>query len=418
MPQIIVERAEGSLIDRFRSYKVVIDGEFRGMIRPKECWSFAVDPGTHTVTFHIDYYRSPALRLVVFNRTRVVCRSSAAHAFGMLNYITTNSWITVIEEDDVSTFETPHPKEVDQDEAVQPARPGRFFGQPKPEPKTKLHGSLRLSHPKMTEAAKARRLVELDLRDAVATNALELRYEPQIDLLTRRITGFEALLRWRHPVHGKMPAADFVPLAEKLGLGPAIARHVVQTACREAARWSPAVRVSINLSASQLDDDSLLPIVAATLVAEKVDPSRLVIEVEESVITNGTAANLATLHALREAGIGIAINDFKHGFDLAYGAGERAFNRVKLSPKLISDLGDAADRRAAVHSALRLCEAANIPCCAVGVETKEDLAILLADNCLEAQGRVFGPVLAPRDIPDALGRMNPIEPGNAMIEAA
>jgi EAL domain-containing protein (putative c-di-GMP-specific phosphodiesterase class I) len=415
MPHIIVERAEGSLIDRFRPYKVVIDGEFRGMIRPKECWSFAVDPGTRTVTFHIDHFRSPPLRVVVFNRTRLLCRSSAAHAFGMLNYLTSNAWITVIEEDDASSFEAPHPTEIVPEEPL-PKRTTRLFG--KTEPKPKVHGALRLSDPKMSDAARARRLVELDLRDAVATNALELRYEPQIDLASRRIAGFEALLRWRHPVHGKMPAADFVPLAEKLGLGPAIARQVLQMACREAARWSPAVRVSINLSAAQLEDQSLLPIVTATLAAEKVDATRFVVEVEESVITHGTADNLATLQALRELGVRVAINDFKHGFDLAYGAGTRPFDAVKLSPSLVTDLGDAADRRAAVHSALRLCESANIPCCAVGVETREDLAILLADNCREAQGRVFGPALAPRDISEALGRMNPVQPGGAMIGVA
>jgi len=215
-----------------------------------------------------------------------------------------------------------------------------------------------------------------------------------------------------------MPAADFVPLAERLGLGPAIARHVLQLACREAARWSPGVRVSINLSAGQLDDEALLPVVMATLTAERVEPPRLVIEVEESVMTHGSAASLATLHAWREIGVGIAINDFKHGFDLAQGAGGRPFDRVKLSPSLVTDLAEAADRRAAVRSALQLCAGANIPCCAVGVETKDDLAMLLADNCREAQGRVFGPALAPRDIPDALGRMNPVNPGSAMIDAA
>jgi len=413
MPQIIVERTEGSLIDRFRPYKVVVDGEFRGMIRPEECWSFSVDPGTHTVTFHIDYYRSPPLRLVVFNRTRVVCRSSAALAFGLPSLLTPSSWITVIEEDDVSTLGTPHPTDVVHEDAPQKGRRFPFLRQSKPKP----HGSLRLSHPKMSEAEKARQLVELDLRDAVAMKALELRYEPQIDLATRRITGFEALLRWRHPVHGKMPAADFVPLAEQLGLGPAIARHVLELACHEASRWSPGVRVSINLSAGQLEDPALLPIVAATLAAEKLDPSRLAIEVAESVIAHGTAAHLATLQAMRGMGIEVAINDFRHGFDLTHGTGGRPFDKVKLCPSLISDLGDAADRRAAVHRALLLCRSANIPCCAVGVETREDLALLMADHCREAQGRVFGPALAPRDIPDALGRMNPIESDTASAHA-
>src|SRR5271170_4596874 len=109
MPQIIVERLEGSLADRFRRHKVIIDGQLRGSIRALEKWSFEVAAGTHTVSFQIDFYHSPPTKVLVVNRTRLVCRSSVAHALGLTAVFSPGTWIAVHEEDDVHTIETPYP---------------------------------------------------------------------------------------------------------------------------------------------------------------------------------------------------------------------------------------------------------------------------------------------------------------------
>ena len=109
MPQIIVERLEGSLADRFRRHKVIIDGQIRGSIRALEKWSFEVAAGTHTVSFQVDFYHSPPIKVLVVNRTRLVCRSSVAHALGLSALFSPGSWISVHEEDNVQTIETPYP---------------------------------------------------------------------------------------------------------------------------------------------------------------------------------------------------------------------------------------------------------------------------------------------------------------------
>ncbi|HTZ71626.1 MAG TPA: EAL domain-containing protein [Acetobacteraceae bacterium] len=403
MPQIIIERAEGSLADRFRSYKVIIDGQYRGNIRQKEKWSFEVAAGSHTVSFRIDYYCSPALKVVVANRTRLLCKSSLAHALGMLAVFSPTSWITLHEEDEAAADEAPYPGDVNWQQLAK-----ETASQPAPGAKSKkvLPGALRLSDHKMDEATRARRTLELDLREAVTAGALEIRYEPQVDLGTKRVVAFEALLRWRHPVLGKVPAADFVPMAENLGLIGAIGKQVLDAACHEAASWPEDVSVAVNVSPGQIKDGALGAIVAAALQSSGIAPHRLILEVAEFIGMKADGAQAAELQALRQIGVRIGINDFGVIPSSLRRNAEGAFDVVKISRLLVSGLSQSNDRLATVREVINFCAVRRVPCCAVGVESREDLTLLTDEQCAMAQGQFFGPALAAREIPGLLARMN------------
>jgi len=407
MAQIMIERGEGSVMDRLRPYKVVIDGQYRGSIRQKEKWSFDVAAGTHEVSFRVEPYRSQPVRVAVATRTRLVCESAAERAFGMLGVFSPGSWISVHEADPVETLETPYPTTLFGDAGVSDLEPpAPRCAAPGPEPQ-KPHGSLCLSGPKMDPETRARRLLELDLQEAVAARKLEIRYKPQIDLATRRITTLEALLHWRHPVHGKIPATDFVPLAEDLGLICQVGQEVLDEACREAATWPEEVRVSVNVRGGQLADAALPAIVAAALESAGLQPARLVLEVSQAVAMNGVAA----LQALRNTGVRIAIDDCGATGPVQRGlsallAGS-VIDEIKIHRSLVSGLGDSGERLRAVRDAIGLCASLGIPCCAVGVESKEDMEILRAENCPQVQGHLFGSALAAHDVAGVLARWNP-----------
>jgi EAL domain-containing protein (putative c-di-GMP-specific phosphodiesterase class I) len=415
MPQIVIEREEGSLADRLRPYKVIIDGHYRGTIRNKEKWAFAVPAGTHTVSFRIDYYCSPPLKVVVVNRTRLMCRSSVAHAFGLMALFAPSSWISVREEDEAAAIETQYPEDVPVPAtAKKPAEPRRLWRSRRNKAGSEF--SFRLSGPKTDPSVQASRLLEMDLREAVASRAFDVYYEPQINLLTNKVAAFEALLRWQHPVRGLVPAREFIKIAERLGLIEAIGQQVLEEACQEASHWPEEVRLSVNVSEHQLIDSAWPAIVEAALTKAGLHPSRLELEVSASVALRGNAQAMAGLWALREAGVRIAIDVFgAEGLQLA-DRQSLAFDKAKIRRTLTK--ASDAESAATVAAILKLCAQRNITSCAVGVETPEQLTRVISGHCQQAQGHLFGQALAARDIPGALARLNLGDwaPGKATLQ--
>jgi PAS domain S-box-containing protein/diguanylate cyclase (GGDEF)-like protein len=406
MSQIVIERGAGSLADRFRPYRVIINGEYRGTIRQKEKWAFAVPPGVHTVHLRIDLYCSPPIRVAVVNRTRLVCRSSVAHALGLLALFSPSSWITVREEDDGSDSELYYAGDVP---VTAPPRPrGGIFRRrvAKRAVSAAREPAYRLAGPTTDESTQARRLLELDLREAVATHALDVQYEPQIDLVTQRVVAFEALLRWRHPVRGVVPPSAFVPVAEDLGLIGAISKAMLEQACAEAATWPDDIRVSVNLSDRQFADGALPAIVAAALERAGLPSARLELEVAEGTVMEQSAQTIAACRALRQAGVRIAVDGFGVGYAALSYVPDTTFDKLKISRAVVRDLGDPEDRLRVVRAAAGLGASLGMTTCAVGVETQEQLAILLSEGCTQAQGRVFGPPLMAREVPGFIARVN------------
>src|SRR5581483_3899875 len=168
--------------------------------------------------------------------------------------------------------------------------------------------------PEMDRQVQARRLLELDLRKALAGDEFELHYQPLFRLDDEQISGFEALLRWRHPTRGMVSPAEFIPLAEETGLIAPLGDWVLREACIQAARWPEHMKIAVNLSPAQFRNRSVVQAVVTALACSGLSPSRLELEITESVLLADTETNLAILHKLRELGVRISMDDFGTGY--------------------------------------------------------------------------------------------------------
>ena len=238
--------------------------------------------------------------------------------------------------------------------------------------------------------ARSRRRRESDLHEAFARGDLALAYQPLIDTRRRDIVGFEALLRWHHPVEGAIPPSDFVPLAEETGLIGPIGAWVLRQACAEASRWEGNLRVAVNLSPVQFRDPGLVAMVREALTLSGLAPQRLELEVTESVLLAASEANVATLHALRDLGVRIAMDDFGTGYSSLSYLQKFPFDTIKIDRSFVARLGEDAHSTAIVRAVIGLGASLGIVTVAEGVETENQWALLRAEGCGEVQGYLFG----------------------------
>ena len=257
-------------------------------------------------------------------------------------------------------------------------------------------GTFRCFEPEMDAWVQARRRRENELREALAREQFSLVYQPLMSAQADRILAFEALLRWHHPEHGPVSPAEFVPLAEETGLIVPIGAWVMQTAFAEAAAWPEAIRLAVTLSPVQFRNRSLVETVRDALAASGLDPRRLELEITESVLLADSAANLATLHALRAMGIRIAMDDFGTGYSSLSYLRSFPFDKIKLDRSFVSQVGENTHCTAIVRAVASLGTSLGIATTAEGVETAEQLAMLRAEGYDEVQGFLFSrPVPAP-----------------------
>ncbi|SFS97391.1 EAL domain-containing protein [Methylobacterium sp. yr668] len=250
-------------------------------------------------------------------------------------------------------------------------------------------GTFRCFEPEMDAWVQARRRRENELREAFARGQFSLVYQPLMDARAGRILAFEALLRWHHPEHGPVSPAEFVPLAEETGLIVPIGAWVMQTAFAEAATWPEAIRLAVNLSPIQFRNRDLVETVRGALSAAGLDPRRLELEITESVLLADSAANLATLHALRAMGIRIAMDDFGTGYSSLGYLRSFPFDKIKLDRSFVSQVGENTHCTAIVRAVASLGTSLGIATTAEGVETAEQLAMLRAEGYDEVQGFLF-----------------------------
>src|SRR5690606_28833587 len=176
--------------------------------------------------------------------------------------------------------------------------------------KADQRGTWRFFEPDMDVRAHARRSLELDLRNALANNSFQVFYQPLFNLKTKRISTCEALLRWPHPLRGMISPAEFIPVAEETGLIVDLGKWVLQEACRTCAQWPAHVRVAVNISASQFRRGGIVGVIRSALAETGLDPSRLEIEITESVLFQDTDATRLALRQIREMGVRISLDDF------------------------------------------------------------------------------------------------------------
>ena len=265
-------------------------------------------------------------------------------------------------------------------------------------------GTYRFFEAAMDARAQARRLLELELRAAIARGEFELHYQPIQDVGSRAVTAAEALVRWNHPLRGTIMPNDFIPLAEQTGLIVPLGDWVLKAACAEAATWSRDVRIAVNVSAVQFKNRHILASVTDALTGSGLPADRLELEITESLLLQDSEATLATLHALRDMGVRISMDDFGTGYSSLSYLRSFPFDKIKIDQSFIHELATRDDAMAIVRAITALGRSLGIATTAEGVETKEQLAMLQSEGCTEAQGYLFSPPRPARDIERLVGR--------------
>ena len=248
----------------------------------------------------------------------------------------------------------------------------------------------RFFEPAMDAAAAERRGLEGDLRRAIAADELTLYYQPQVSTESGVLTGFEALVRWMHPVRGLISPASFIPLAEESGLIVALGEWVLRTACHEAARWTGNLKVAVNLSPRQFHQADLPERVLAILAETGLSPTRLELEITESVIINDMAHALGILRRLKAFGISIAMDDFGTGYSSLATLQAFPFDKIKIDRSFVGRVEDNAGAAVIVRAVLGLGRSLGMGVVAEGVETRAQLRFLTEEACDEVQGYLLG----------------------------
>jgi len=242
----------------------------------------------------------------------------------------------------------------------------------------------------MEEAVQQRRALELDLREALALRQFELNYQPLVDLHTGRVTTCEALMRWKHPIRGNVPPSVFIPVAEETGLIIAIGEWALQRACTEAATWPHGVKVAVNLSPVQFRDRGLALQVVTALAKSGLTPQRLELEVTERLLLEDNDGTLAIMQQLNNLGVGLSLDDFGTGYSSLNYLRKFPFHKIKIDQSFISDIGDERGVKAIISAVASLGAGLDKTVVAEGIETEEQMKLVVANGCHEGQGYLFG----------------------------
>ncbi|MGI4942497.1 MAG: putative bifunctional diguanylate cyclase/phosphodiesterase, partial [Janthinobacterium lividum] len=266
--------------------------------------------------------------------------------------------------------------------------------------KAEGRGAWRFFDPGMDAEIQQRRLMETDLRRAVANGQFVVYYQPLVDARTRAPTGFEALMRWQHPERGLVSPAEFIPLAEKMGLILGMGAWALVQACTDAAGWPEHLKVAVNLSPMQFLGGRLVEEVEQALATSGLAASRLELEITESVLLQDNDANLGVLHRLRVLGVRISMDDFGTGYSSLSYLRRFPFDKIKIDQSFVRNLEQERGSIEIVRAVVGLGKALGMDVLAEGVETLEQLAILQTEGCNELQGYLFG---RPQPVQDVMG---------------
>jgi diguanylate cyclase (GGDEF)-like protein len=250
----------------------------------------------------------------------------------------------------------------------------------------------------MDSLARERRALEFDLRYALEGDELELSYQPLVGAEDNKPVGFEALLRWNHPIRGKISPAEFVPIAESTGLIKSIGEWVIREACRVAATWPDHLTVAVNLSAPQFNKDRIVDIVASALAQSGLRPNRLELEITESLLIDRPDEAIATLLRLKELGVSIAMDDFGTGYSSLSYLLKFPFDKIKIDKSFISAINTDKAACDVLRTIGALGKSLNVRITAEGVETAEQAEFLRAIACDQLQGFFFAKPLHVNEV--------------------
>jgi len=267
----------------------------------------------------------------------------------------------------------------------------------------------------MNERMQAHSKLEQDLQKALANGEFELFYQPIIKLEDNKISSFEALLRWHHPERGLVSPAEFIPVAEEMGLIIPLGEWIVRTACAEAATWPDDIGVAVNISAVQLTSKNLVNVIVGAIATTGLKPNRLELEITESVLMQNTFANLAILKSLHELGVRFAMDDFGTGYSSLGYLMSFPFHKIKIDRCFTSALTEKVESHAIVRAITDLGRSLKLQITAEGVETAQQLEQVRMLGCTNAQGYLFS---QPRPAAEILQFFTPHVEGKASLMVA
>jgi EAL domain-containing protein (putative c-di-GMP-specific phosphodiesterase class I) len=241
----------------------------------------------------------------------------------------------------------------------------------------------------MDAVVQTRRSLERDMRTSLAQGGFELYYQPLVNLQTKRVTAFEALMRWNHRDRGAVPPSEFIPVAEDMGLIIQLGEWALRQACAEAVEWPEEIRVSVNLSPLQFSKGNLVSTVVSALASSGLPASRLELEITESVLLEKSERNIAILNQLRELGARISMDDFGTGYSSIGYLRSFPFDKIKIDQSFVRDLLVDEGSLAIVRAIASLGVSFGMTTTAEGVETEEQMRCLNLEGCVEVQGYLY-----------------------------
>lgn len=250
--------------------------------------------------------------------------------------------------------------------------------------------TFRFFEPAMDAALQRRRRLEHELRQALARKELYIDYQPQFDLGSGKLSGYEALVRWWHPVEGDIPPTIFIPIAEETGLIAPLGEWILQTACAYATTWDTQTTLAVNLSPAQFKTQDVVGLVRRVLAETGLEPHRLELEITEGILLHNTETVVDTLTHLDRLGVSIAMDDFGTGYSSLSYLTKFPVRKIKIDRSFIDTLGDNPQTSAIVSSIVGLGQSLNVTITAEGVETEDQAAILRQWGCDQVQGFYYG----------------------------
>ena len=266
-------------------------------------------------------------------------------------------------------------------------------------------GCFRFFAPEMHEAARERQKMESDLRVALEKGELRVVFQPCVDASSEAVTGFEALIRWDHPEHGPVSPAQFIPIAEEIGLINEIGEWVLRTACAEAAKWPQQVSVAVNLSPVQFKLPSLPSTVRAVLNDSGLDAKRLELEITEGLLLSNDAHVHDMIDSLKKIGLKLALDDFGTGYSSFSYLLRVPFDKIKIDQSFVRGASDPESRNAAlIRAMIGLASDLKMQTTAEGVETQEELLLVRNLGCSLVQGYYFGKPMSAEEALELAGK--------------
>jgi diguanylate cyclase (GGDEF)-like protein len=268
------------------------------------------------------------------------------------------------------------------------------------------------------EKLRAQRQLGLDLEAALERREIRVHFQPVVRLADEEIEGFEVLARWPHPTQGLLNAADFLPVAEEMGLTVELGRIVLQQALEAARRWPQRLSVWLNLAPAELANERLVDTLAEALKGHGIDPSRLVIELTESGVIQGSDGALVTMQRLRELGVGLTIDDFGTGYSSLSRLAEFPIESLKIPKPFVDKLvGEDLDE-AFVDAILRLGDSLGLAAVAEGIEHPAQAERLRQMGCRFGQGYLFGRPIPAEEVERLLYQESPTRPQLSLVPSS